>query len=89
MSEAFKKDTSPDKLNLGASCGRGDAPLCCCKGLPWLRRRLPPILCCRCRGGALLPGALGAGVGAYRTEELQPYVLKVVRKVGWAGLAGS
>ena len=36
ISEAFKADTSPDKLNLG--------------------------------------------VGAYRTEELQPYVLKVVRK---------
>lgn len=38
VSEAFKADTSPDKLNLG--------------------------------------------VGAYRTEELQPYVLKVVQKVG-------
>jgi aspartate/tyrosine/aromatic aminotransferase len=38
VSEAFKKDTSADKLNLG--------------------------------------------VGAYRTEELEPYVLKVVLKVG-------
>lgn len=38
MTEAFKKETSPEKLNLG--------------------------------------------VGAYRTEELQPYVLEVVQKVG-------
>jgi aspartate/tyrosine/aromatic aminotransferase len=37
VSEAFKADKSPDKLNLG--------------------------------------------VGAYRTDELQPYVLKVVKKV--------
>lgn len=47
----------------------------------------PPAACC-----PALP-CWPAGVGAYRTEELQPYVLKVVRKVGaacgrrWAGLA--
>lgn len=31
------------------------------------------------------PEKLNLGVGAYRTEELQPYVLNVVRKVRWTG----
>jgi len=29
------------------------------------------------------PNKLNLGVGAYRTEELQPYVLEVVKKVRW------
>lgn len=31
------------------------------------------------------PNKLNLGVGAYRTEELQPYVLEVVKKVGQTG----
>lgn len=31
------------------------------------------------------PDKLNLGVGAYRTEELKPYVLDVVKKVGPAG----
>jgi aspartate aminotransferase len=30
------------------------------------------------------PQKINIGVGAYRTDELKPWILPVVRKVGWA-----
>lgn len=84
VSEAFKRETHPDKLNLGAlgwgiRCwGRGRSPAGLLSGCTLQRRDTHTHTSLLTLTHPCSP--THAGVGAYRTEELQPYVLKVVRK---------
>ncbi len=108
VSEAFKRDTSADKLNLGGFIGSSStirssteaAPLSLPCALPCACPCLRFSLCRRCAWLELLRQAVQAltcrlcccmiaGVGAYRTEEVQPYVLKVVRKAEERMLAAN
>lgn len=77
VSEAFKRETSPDKLNLGVRLAVWRLSIFASESCHGYRSQATPLPC-----------RLDAQVGAYRTEDLKPYVLKVVKKVSLPDVLG-